>query len=169
MNDRPNLLLLALGLPLLLLPLLSQCSGSAIAQDRTPPYWATIRQDRAVMRRGPSTAMRAMWEYHRRGMPMRVIAIIENWRQVQEVDGTTGWMHQSLLSPQRGAIVTGQRVPMRVRPDGTSPIAYVASHGVVGRLGECRDNFCELDVGGRSGWIAVDAIWGEGDANAGSR
>lgn len=145
-------------------PLLAQCAPAASAQDRRPPYWASISRNEAIMRRGPSTEMPARWAYRRLGLPLRVLAVREDWRRVADPDGETGWMHRRLLSAQRSAIVTGSVQPMYVGPDSSSPVAFRAEEGVVGRLGECRDGFCEFDVRGRIGWIAADGIWGDGSA-----
>jgi SH3-like domain-containing protein len=132
------------------------------AQDNQPPYWASIAAERAVMRRGPAREMQAMWEYRRPGLPIKIVALHEDWRQVQEPDGTTGWMHRSLLSGRRTAIVTRDRAAMRVSASPNAPIAYHAEEGVVGRLGDCDNGWCAFDVLGRSGYIAADHIWGDG-------
>ena len=134
------------------------------AQDRRPPYWASINRAEAIMRRGPSTEMRAMWEYRRIGLPLRVVAVRGDWRQVADPDGVTGWMHKRLLTGTRTAIVTGGLQPMYAEADSDSPVAFRAEQGVVGRLGECRAGFCEFDVRGQFGWIAAEGIWGEGAA-----
>lgn len=114
------------------------------------------------MRRGPSTEMRAMWQYQRLDLPMLIIAVRGDWRQVRDPEGVTGWMHKRLLSGRRTAIVTSDRQPMHVEPDSGSPVAYRAEEGVVGRLGECTNGWCEFDVRGRYGWISTDGIWGDG-------
>lgn len=139
-------------------------SPDASAQDRRPPYWASINRPEAIMRRGPSTLMPAMWEYRRMGLPLRIIAVRGDWRQVEDPTGVTGWMHKRLLTGQRTAIVTGTVRPMHVDANGASGIAYRAEPGVVGRLGECRGDWCRFDVDGRSGWIAAGHIWGDGPA-----
>lgn len=136
----------------------------AIAQDRRPPYWASINRTEAIMRRGPSSEMRAMWAYRRIGLPLRIIAVRGDWRQVQDPDGITGWMHRRLLTGQRTAIVTGGLQPIYETASSDAAVSYRAEQGVVGRLGECRGGFCEFDVRGRSGWIAADGIWGDGRA-----
>lgn len=135
--------------------------GSAIAQDQSPPYWASIDAPRAIMRRGPSREMRAMWEYRRPGLPLKVLRLHEDWRQVQEPDGTTGWMHRSLITGRRTAIVTENRAALHASPDASSPVDYRAEAGVIGRISDCSAGWCLLDVLGRRGYVATDAIWGD--------
>ncbi len=148
-----SVVLLALGLAAL--------PGGASAQTNPrTPYWASIKSSEATMRRGPSRDMRAMWTYRRPGLPVQVVAVMEDWRQVREPDGTIGWMHRSLLSGRGTAIVVGSVQPMRTRPDPTAGIAWRAAPGVVGTIERCDDGWCLLDVTGRRGWVARAGLWG---------
>lgn len=140
--------------------LLATASG-AVADTLRPPYWASINRSQAIMRRGPSELMRAMWQYQRMGLPVRVLAVREDWRQVQDPDGTVGWMHKRLLSGRRTAIVTGGMQAMHTSPSIDAPVAFRASPGVVGRISECSDGWCLFDVMGQTGWIATSGIWGD--------
>jgi SH3-like domain-containing protein len=134
---------------------------SAIAQANRPPYWASITQVPAIMRRGPSRDMPAIWQYVRDDLPVRVTAVYQDWRRVEDPSGTVGWMHRRLLSAARTAIVTGNLRPMRVSPDASAAIAYRAEPGVVGRISDCGNGWCMLDVKGQAGWIETDHIWGD--------
>lgn len=134
---------------------------AAAQSEREVPYWASINVDEARMRKGPSPAVPVIWEYHRKYLPVKVVAVHEEWRKVVDPDGTEGWMAARLLSIARTAIVTGGTRVMRVSPEADANIAYRVEAGVVGRLGECRKGFCLLDVKGRKGWIAAAHIWGD--------
>lgn len=135
--------------------------GSAVAQDLRPPYWASIDATRAIMRRGPSQQMLPMWEYRRPGLPVKVLRLHEDWREIQEPDGTTGWMHRSLITGRRTAIVTVDRTPLHASPDAASPVDYRAEAGVIGRISDCTRDWCLFDVLGRRGYVSTDAIWGD--------
>lgn len=137
-------------------------SPAAQAADQRPPYWASINRPRAIMRAGPASEMRALWEYRRMGLPLRVLAVRDDWRRVEDPDGVVGWMHKRLLTGRRTAIVTGSGPQaLRSSPEIGAPIAWRAEPGVVGRLSDCANGWCMLDVDGRTGWISVDAIWGD--------
>lgn len=141
---------------------LSMTAVPAFAQsDRELPYWASINVDEARMRKGPSPAVPVIWEYNRKYLPVKVVAIHNEWRKVVDPDGAEGWMASRLLSIARTAIVTGENRALRTSPEADASIAYRAEAGVVGRLGECRKGFCMLDVKGRKGWIAAAHIWGD--------
>ena len=136
--------------------------GPASAQsDPELPYWASISVDEARMRKGPSIDVPVLWEYRRKDLPVKVIARHENWRRVEDPDGTRGWMAARLLSRTRTAIVTGAVRPLREEPSPSAAVAYRAEPGVVGRITDCKDGWCRFDVKGRKGWIETDHIWGD--------
>ena len=136
--------------------------GPAAAQSDTDlPYWASISVDEARMRKGPSPDVPVVWEYRRKDLPVRVVARFETWRKIEDPDGTQGWMAARLLSRTRTAIVTGGIRPMREEPNVAAAVAYRAEAGVVGRITDCKNGWCRIDVGGRRGWIETDHIWGD--------
>lgn len=130
------------------------------AQERAVPYWAAITAGDALMRSGPGRNFPAVWRYRRAGLPVQVIQIHESWRKIREIDGTEGWMAAALLTAERTAMVTGGTQPMRASPDGSAAILWRAESGVIGRLRHCSGGWCQFDVGGRTGYIATDHLWG---------
>jgi len=136
--------------------------GAAEAQQSRPtPYMASIAAGRAMMRSGPGQNYPGLWLYVREDLPIRVIRVYQNWRRVQDPDGTTGWMMVNLLSDQRTAIVRGDSPrPMHEAPDEATPIRFRAAPGVVGRVSRCAGGWCRFDVRGRTGYIRADQIWG---------
>jgi SH3-like domain-containing protein len=130
-------------------------------KERPTPYWASISAGKAMMRTGPGKNYPATWFYQRADLPIKVIEVYPNWRRVQDPDGTTGWMLVHLLSETRTALVTGPEPrPLYEKPDESSPIAYRAQPGVVGRITRCQGDWCLLDVKGKRGCIRRDYFWG---------
>ena len=143
---------------LLMLAALLPCP--AVAQERAVPYWASISAGQAVMRTGPDRGYPALWLYHRRDLPVRVMRVMGAWRQVQERDGSSGWMLAALLSAQRTAIVTGGVRSIREAPAESARILYQAEGGVVGRINRCDGSWCRIAVGDKAGFIAQGEVWG---------
>src|SRR3546814_14146212 len=114
--------------------------GPAAAQSSEVevPYWASISVDQARMRKGPSPHVPVMWEYRRKDLPVKVIARHENWRKVEDPDGTQGWMAASLLSRTRTAIVTGDIRLLREAANVSAAVAYRAQPGIAGRIRVCK-------------------------------
>ncbi len=135
----------------------------ALAQKKVP-YWASISAGEARMRTGPGRQFPASWLYKRANLPVKVIKTYPNWRQIEDPDGTKGWMQGNLLSDDRTAIVRGEVRPLREGPKADARVLWRAEPGVVGKITECAKGWCKLDVTGRMGYIEAAHIWGTDDA-----
>jgi SH3-like domain-containing protein len=141
--------------------LLTATVAADAAEDKQPPYWASISAGRARMRTGPARTYPAVWLYQRADLPVRVVAVFKEWRKVEDPDGAQGWMQANLLSATRTAIVKGpQPVPMLEEPGSGTKLRWRAAPGVVGRLSQCGAGWCRFDVKGRAGFVNVAALWG---------
>jgi SH3-like domain-containing protein len=142
---------------------LALIAGTGQAQStKKTPYWASISQPEARMRTGPSKDFPVKWVYKRQFLPVKVVAVHETWRKVEDPDGDQGWMYVGLLSPSRTALVIGAGVgALRDSPEPTARIAWRVEPGVVGRVEECQKGWCRFDVSGRTGYIEADRLWGD--------
>lgn len=133
----------------------------AQAQERDVPYWASIRASELNMRVGPSRDYKVSWVYRRPGLPVKVVRVMEGWRLIQDPGGEQGWVVARLLSPDRTAIVIGEKpLALRDAPGDSGILRWRAEPGVVGEIGDCGDGWCEFDVDGRSGWVRQDRLFG---------
>jgi SH3-like domain-containing protein len=140
-------------------------AAPAAAQDKQPPYWASIASGQAMMRTGPGRNYPGTWLYQRRDLPVRVLKLYPNWRLIQDPDGTRGWMLVTLLSDRRTAIVKpGQPRPIRADASDNARVRYLAQPGVVGRIDKCKgDGWCRIEIGKREGYVRVSDVWGVAD------
>jgi SH3-like domain-containing protein len=139
-------------------------SVPAAAQVRDVPYWASLRADEVYMRVGPSEDFPIDWVYRRQGLPVKVVRVMQGWRLVQDPDGARGWIHESLLTRDRGAIVVGDGLAeLRENGDSGARVLWRAEPGVVGALGACDEGWCEFAVGVRKGWVRAGRLWGAGE------
>ena len=144
--------------------LIAAAAAPAAAQDKQPPYWASISSGQAMSRTGPARTYPGVWLYQRRDLPVRVLRKYENWRLIQDPDGDQGWMLATLLSDRRTAIVKpGDPRPIHSDPSESSRVKYRAEHGVVGRISKCDGSWCRIEIGRRDGYIREADIWGVGD------
>lgn len=134
---------------------------AADATKKSVPYYASISASRARMRTGPARTYPASWLYQRQDLPIKVVAIFKEWRKVADPDGTEGWMQANLLSGTRTAIVHGAGpVELREKPVSSAKLLWRAAPGVVGRLSQCGNGWCRMDVKGQAGFVAVGGLWG---------
>jgi SH3-like domain-containing protein len=125
------------------------------------PRFVSMRAETANARRGPSLGHRVDWAFVRRNLPLEVTAEYGQWRRVRDADGAGGWVHHSLLSGVRTALVRGEApVALRAAPDDGAAIRALAEPGVVGRIEACDGPWCEIAAEGIDGWLPRAAIWG---------
>ena len=124
------------------------------------PRFVSMKASRGRVRRGPGLAYRIDWVFVRKGLPLEIIGEYEHWRRVRTFDGTGGWMHYSLLSGARQAIITTDRTSLRIPPDDTASIAARAEQGVVAQIKRCLPDWCRIGTGDYAGWVRKRDIWG---------
>ena len=148
---------------LLILAALS-LSAPAAAQDREVPYWASLRATEVNMRVGPSEEYEISWVYTRVGLPVKVVRMREGWRLIQDPDGVQGWVVARLLNPERTALVFGKGLAA-IRDDASDSarLLWNMEPGVVGKLGDCDEGWCEFDAQGHKGWVRQSRLWGAGE------
>ncbi len=140
-------------------------AGPAAADDegaggQTLPRFVSLKSDEVNLRAGPGQRYPIEWVYRRVGYPVEIVAQFDIWRQIRDADGTVGWVHQTLLSGRRTALVTGGVRTLRVEPDGSADGVALAEPGVMVDLKTCEDAWCEVTARGYSGWLRRDEIWG---------
>lgn len=127
--------------------------------DRLPRF-ASLRSDEVNLRAGPGKQYPVEWVFLRRSLPVEIVAEYGQWRKVRDVDGSEGWVHESLLSGRRWVMVTGAVRTLYREPARDAAPVLRAEPGVLGRLRACRGDWCRIEIGDRAGWIARGGIWG---------
>ncbi len=135
--------------------------GQSGAGDSLPvPRYVSLRSEEVNVRTGPGVRYPVEWVFQRRNMPVEVVEQFEHWRKVRDIEGAEGWVHQSMLSGKRYAIVTGEVRSLRRRPEpGSSEVARLEP-GVIAELIECEGRFCRLEASGIKGWLPRAEFWG---------
>ncbi|WP_199261601.1 SH3 domain-containing protein [Paracoccus binzhouensis] len=124
------------------------------------PRYVSLKGSEGNARRGPSLSHRIDWVFRHAGMPLRVVAEFGHWRRVEDQDGAGGWVHYSLLSGVRTAIVTRDMLDLLARPEPRAAVVARAEAGAIVRLHECNPDWCRVSGGGEKGWVPKTAIWG---------
>ncbi len=147
----------------LLVEVWAACAGgpSHAAESTLPtPRFAALRSDEVNVRTGPGVRYPIDWVFTRKTLPVQITAEVDTWRKIRAVDGTEGWVHQSMLTGRRTALITGEVRTLHQKNDPATPAVAMVEPGVIGQLLECRDAWCRLDVQGQKGWLPRDEFWG---------
>lgn len=125
------------------------------------PRFVSLKSEEVNVRTGPGTRYPISWIYRREGMPVEVIEEFDLWRKIRDAEGTSGWVHKSMLEGKRNALIKGKN-PQLVRIDheeDAKPVLKVEPSVIV-KLVECSSLWCRIQVSGRKGWIQKKLLWG---------
>ena len=130
------------------------------AEEAPLPRFASLRSDEVNLRAGPGTQYPVEWVFLRRDLPVEIVAEYGRWRKVRDIDGSVGWVHQSLLSRRRWVMVTGVVQALYRKPAEDADTMLRAEPGVLGRLLKCWKEWCRIDIAGHVGWLMRRHLWG---------
>jgi len=128
--------------------------------NRPIPRFVSMKASEGNVRRGPSLTHRIDWVFKRRDMPLRITAEHGHWRRVEDRDGMGGWVHYSLLSGTRTALIEKDMLQLHARADPNAPVTAALELGVIARISECGIEWCLLRSGGFKGWAPKARLWG---------
>lgn len=154
---------LCLALMCLLAPLPAPADEKKGSVTSLPiPRFVSMKASEANVRRGPSLTHRIDWVFKRKDVPLVITAEHGHWRRVEDRDGAGGWVHYSLLSGSRTAIVETDLLDLLSKPRDGALVEARLERGVIARIETCQPLWCRLSAGGYRGWAPREALWGIG-------
>ena len=124
------------------------------------PRYASLRASEVNMRSGPGVRYPVDWIYKRRDLPVQIIAEFDHWRKIRDPSGTVGWIHRSMLTGKRTAVILVPLAVLRRTARADAPALARLEAGVITGLDACNKDWCRIEVSGLTGWIERAAIWG---------
>jgi len=143
--------------------LLALClfSGAVMAQEKG---FYSLGFEKVNLRVGPAERFPIKWVYQEKHYPVEVLDSFENWRQVREVDGTIGWVHQKMLKEARYVLIQEEDKLLSSPSVSGKVVAYVQP-GVIARVHSCpAGDYCLLQFTHEDkkieGWFPRRFVWG---------
>ncbi len=128
------------------------------------PRFVSLSSDRVNVRRGPGRDYGIAWVFVRAGLPVEIIQEFENWRKIRDWEGSEGWIHRSLLSGRRTAIVAPwddrAQFALRRSPSESASIEAYLQANLISAVASCAENWCRLEDDRFNGWIEQNRLWG---------
>ncbi len=128
-------------------------------------YYASLKKDEVNLRAGPGERFPILWIYQERGYPVKVLDKYDIWRQVQEPDGSVGWVHKNMLSDRRTALIQ-EEGSLTSKPDITAKQIAFVEPGTIAHIIRCpaENKYCLLSFNYQDkdiqGWFPRQAFWG---------
>jgi SH3-like domain-containing protein len=155
-------------------PVLPAVAQDAGATSGLPlPRFVTTRSQPINVRVGPGTKYDVAWVYLKAGVPVEIVKEFDTWRKIRDIDGTEGWVHQSMLIGRRAGIVapwsTDPQIPLLTGRSAEGGVRAYLPPGFKVDISECDGNWCEVSAtdhpaGGRTatyqGYVPQGDLWG---------
>jgi SH3-like domain-containing protein len=139
------------------------------------PRYVSLKSNEIKIRIGPGKKYQTSHVYECINYPVKIIAEFDNWRKIEDINQTQGWVHQSLLSGARYVIITDNEFIIRKdlinklsdnqslifkAPDENSPPILKIEFGVLAKIMKCEKFWCKVIIQNYKGWIRKANIWG---------
>jgi SH3-like domain-containing protein len=134
------------------------------------PRFVTTRSNPINVRVGPGTKYDVAWNYKVSGVPVEIVQEFDTWRKIRDIDGTEGWVHQSLLVGSRAGYATplaaNGEVTMYADRSAEAGVRARLAAGVRMNISECDGSWCAVSAGqpgeraNFSGFVRQEEIWG---------
>jgi SH3-like domain-containing protein len=125
------------------------------------PRFVSFRSGEVYMRSGPGTRYPVRWIYKRKNFPVEIIQEFDTWRKVRDHEGAEGWVHQSLITGRRYALINaGHNIEAFRDDDIDARVTMRLEPEVIAKISECNENWCALTHSGYNGWVEKKYLWG---------
>lgn len=143
-------------------------AGEALAKGSESgfalPRFVSLSASKVHVRRGPSFSHKVKWTYHKAGLPVEITAEYGNWRRIRDADGEDGWVHHSLLSGARTALISpwsdGPNIPLLSNATTSARTLAYLEPLVVAQLERCDGAWCTIRTGPHRGHVPQNALYG---------
>jgi SH3-like domain-containing protein len=160
-----------MALTLILVPsaLVGFAPSDASAQAAASTF-GSLKTDKVEARTDASPDAPVIVIFQKAGLPVAVLNRKPGWLQLQDSEGTVGWVREHLFSQRRTGLAASHRIedlgkPIPVRGsdrETAAPVALLEAGVIVGVL-TCDGRMCRINANGLGGFVDQRQIWGVGD------
>lgn len=133
---------------------------ASVSEAGIIPRFVSLKGGETNLRTGPSKNYPIKWVIKNKGEPVEIVAEFEQWREIRDMDGDSGWVHEAMLSGSRSIIVIGDGPQLVFKNVSMDKKLVRVEPKVRAKLLTCKELACYISVDEYKGWIARKSIWG---------
>lgn len=125
-------------------------------------YFASLRSSEANVRSGPGRIYPVKFTFRARNIPVLVVTEYDNWNEIKDYEGQTGWISKSLLTKKRSLMVRTSRntINMHKRNNLESKVILKLQTNVIGKYLGCKEEWCKMEIDKEKGWVQKKYLFG---------
>ncbi|MBI5557334.1 MAG: SH3 domain-containing protein [Deltaproteobacteria bacterium] len=121
--------------------------------------YASVSKDGVNIRSGPANNAEVYWEVFK-DFPLKVLQRKEQWAQIEDFEGDTGWVYAPLLNDKKTVIIKVKKANIRVGAGENYEVSASALYGVVFTPEKTEGEWIYISHSdGTKGWIHKSLIW----------
>ena len=158
LNIKKILLIIALSF-------LSVNASAALREVEEKNYFSSLRSAETNVRAGPGQHYPIKFTFKAKAVPVRVINEYDNWCEIEDYEGQSGWVSQNLLTKKRMLLVRTSKpfIDMYAKNNEKSRVVFHLENNVTGEYLKCVDNWCAIKVSDKKGWVKKNEVFGDED------
>jgi len=135
----------------------------AVATIKEVNYFSSLRSNETNVRAGPGQQYPIKFTFKLKGIPVQVISEYDNWNEIKDYDGQSGWVMQSLLTKKRTLIVqtTKNFIKLHAKNHENSRVLLHLENNVILEYIKCVENWCAVKIVNKKGWVERSDIFGD--------
>ena len=124
------------------------------------PRFVSLKSDNINLRIGPSKNYPIKLNYKQKNLPVEIIKEHDVWRQIQDIEGNTGWILGSLLKGDRYGIIKSNSTKSKIFnfPEGNQ-IGIIGKNNII-KIKKCITKWCLIKYQKHKGWVEKENLWG---------
>ena len=124
------------------------------------PRFVSLKSNESNLRVGPSENYPIKLKYIQENLPLEIIDEYETWRQISDIEGNIGWVHNSLIKGDRYAIVVNPNNKENIYNYPEGRIKGIIKNNNIVKINKCFENWCLIKINQYNGWIVKKNLFG---------
>jgi SH3-like domain-containing protein len=134
----------------------------ATQQIQEVDYFASLRSNETNIRSGPGSNYPIKFTFKLRNLPVRIVSEYDNWCEIEDYEGSRGWVAQNLITKKRHLMTFSKKniIDIHIKKNETSKIIFHLENYVIGEYLKCEESWCALKINDEKGWILSSDLYG---------
>ena len=134
----------------------------ATQQIQEVDYFASLRSNETNIRSGPGSNYPIKFTFKLRNLPVRIVSEYDNWCEIEDYEGSRGWVAQNLITKKRHLMTFSKKniIDIHVKKNETSKVIFHLENYVIGEYLKCEESWCALKINDEKGWILSSDLYG---------
>jgi SH3-like domain-containing protein len=137
----------------------------ATQQIQEVDYFASLRSNETNIRSGPGSNYPIKFTFKLRNLPVRIVSEYDNWCEIEDYEGSRGWVAQNLITKKRHLMTFSKKsiIDIHAKKNEASKVIFHLENYVIGEYLKCEESWCSLKINDKKGWVLSSDLYGVGN------